>query len=88
MWPDIEACGGNSCENSRQKDGVPIFPGRHRARISAPKIPVFLIFLSGFNANNHSGVVQLVAHGPLEPRILVRVQAPEPIAVRQQFAQL
>jgi hypothetical protein len=25
-----------------------------------------------------SGVVQLVAHGPLEPRILVRVQAPEP----------
>ena len=28
---------------------------------------------------HHSGVVQLVAHGPLEPRILVRVQAPEPI---------
>src|ERR1700734_3228704 len=27
---------------------------------------------------SHSGVVQLVAHGPLEPRILVRVQAPEP----------
>ena len=26
----------------------------------------------------YSGVVQLVAHGPLEPRILVRVQAPEP----------
>ena len=24
-------------------------------------------------------MVQLVAHGPLEPRILVRVQAPEPI---------
>jgi hypothetical protein len=23
--------------------------------------------------------VQLVAHGPLEPRILVRVQAPEPL---------
>ena len=28
---------------------------------------------------HHSGVVQLVAHGPLEPRILVRVQAPEPL---------
>ena len=28
---------------------------------------------------NNSGVVQLVAHGPLEPRILVRVQAPEPL---------
>ena len=28
--------------------------------------------------SNLSGVVQLVAHGPLEPRILVRVQAPEP----------
>lgn len=27
-----------------------------------------------------SGVVQLVAHGPLEPRILVRVQAPEPLS--------
>src|ERR1700735_2589105 len=27
---------------------------------------------------SHSGVVQLVAHGLLEPRILVRVQAPEP----------
>lgn len=24
-------------------------------------------------------MVQLVAHGPLEPRILVRVQAPEPL---------
>src|SRR5579864_6200883 len=31
-------------------------------------------------AFNHSGVVQLVAHGPLEPRILVRVQAPEPLS--------
>ena len=29
---------------------------------------------------HHSGVVQLVAHGPLEPRILVRVQAPEPVS--------
>ena len=29
---------------------------------------------------NNSGVVQLVAHGPLEPRILVRVQAPEPLS--------
>jgi hypothetical protein len=29
---------------------------------------------------SYSGVVQLVAHGPLEPRILVRVQAPEPFS--------
>lgn len=28
---------------------------------------------------NYSGVVQSVAHGPLEPGILVRVQAPEPL---------
>ena len=27
----------------------------------------------------HSGVVQSVARGPLEPEILVRVQAPEPL---------
>src|SRR5437879_11832049 len=30
-------------------------------------------------SNPNSGVVQFVAHGALEPRILVRVQAPEPI---------
>src|ERR1700677_2780497 len=28
---------------------------------------------------NYSGVVQSVAHGPLEPGIMVRVQAPEPL---------
>ena len=27
----------------------------------------------------HSGMVQLVARGPLEPKILVRVQVPEPL---------
>ena len=32
-----------------------------------------------YNFCRRSGVVQLAAHGPLEPRILVRVQAPEPL---------
>ena len=38
------------------------------------------------NFLRYSGVVQLVAHGPLEPRILVRVQAPEPfLAILRTF---
>ncbi len=36
-----------------------------------------------YNFRHHSGVVQLVAQRPLEPFILVRVQAPEPRLARE-----